>query len=239
MAGRTESISVGNSRTGIRGLTEDGLESVRSRESIDGGAGGSSAFDRATKRNNESLHVLLRDRLNERIERLPRSSNDLGCPVVKQRNEHADPIDGVVGEVALGGLAKLAEEGAAGDALRRCFRLGEAEHVHLKSRKTAVVVDDGGEDGGEGFVDLQESVLVLLGLERVLEGVDDVGETLAECRPCDADEGGECACVKSGNGSGDEARDKDGEDLVGADLHDLGNAKSQIQNAYGKRTVPP
>ena len=78
-----------------------------------------------------------------------------------------------------------------------------------------------GEYSGERFVEIPESVFILLRFERVLKGIDDVSEASTESGTCDSNECSECSSVESSDGLGDKSRDKNGEDLFGTNLHDL------------------
>jgi hypothetical protein len=83
------------------------------------------------------------------------------------------------------------------------------------------VVVDGGEDGGESRVELFNGLFVRLRLEGALKSVDDMGEAATKGGTGDANESGESTGVEGGDGLGDETGNKDGEDLLGANLHDL------------------
>jgi hypothetical protein len=111
--------------------TKNRLETVGAGETVDGMTGSTNALDGAAKRNDQRLHLLLVNRLDEGIERRPSGTDNIGNAVVEETNELADEVDDVVGEVGFGGLAETGEEAATGDALRGRLVLAQAEHVHL------------------------------------------------------------------------------------------------------------
>lgn len=187
----------------------------------------SNPFDRATERDDESLHVLLVDRLDERIERQPRCSDDAGVSIIEERDELSDPVDGEVGEVALGDAAESSEDSASSDSLLWRLGLGHGEGVHVDTAESTVVVEDRCQDSVERELELSDGRLVLLDLEGGVERIDDTCDALAERRTSDGDEELEGASVEGGDGSSNEARDEDGEDLLRAYLHDLETRERQ------------
>lgn len=124
-------------------------------------------------------------------------------------------------EVGLGSLAEAHEEVATDNTLLWRLVLGEREHVHEQAAQSRLVILDRTEHGGQSLVNLLEGILVLLRLERILQSIDDVGKATAEGRTGDANQRSESASVEGSDGRGDEARNEDGENLLGSDLHDL------------------
>lgn len=141
--------------------------------------------------------------------------------MVSVRKAQEEGCSYLLGEVGLSGLTEAHEEVATNNTLLWRLVLGEREHVHEQAAQSGLVILDRTKYGGQSFIDLLESVLVLLRLERALESIDDVGEATAEGRAGDADQRSKSTGVEGGDGRGDEARDEDGEDLLRADLHDL------------------
>lgn len=212
--------------------TEDGLEAVRTREAVDGLASNADALDGPAQRDDECLHVLLVDRLDECVERTPGRADDVARAVVKEGHELPDEVDHIIAEVGLGRLAEAGIQVAARDALGRQLVLAQREHVHLQAAEPTLVVFDRREDRVQGRVERLARLLVLLRFERALQRVDDVGETTTERRTGDADKRRQSAGIEGRDGLGREAGHEDGEDLLGADLHDLAE---RLEGSVGGR----